>query len=109
MRRFIVLLIIGLFIIVSSQSFAGSDTPSADDSKHKWTDQEKFGTELPIPGYREGMADMVSEGTLKKYSTSKYPDWYRASYYYKAAIGPPTWVATGLEQRCFVMSHKKSI
>jgi quercetin dioxygenase-like cupin family protein len=104
MRQLIVLLITVFFLIVSSVSFAAdSDMPSADDSKHKWTDQEKFGTELPIPGYREGMADMVSEGTLKKYSTSKYPDWYRASYYYKAAVGPPSWVSTGLEANHFSM------
>ena len=114
MKRFIIGLTVGIFLTVPFLSFADSDRPGADDSKHKWTNPEKFGTELPIPGYREGMADMVSEGKLKKYATSKYPSWYRgtgkgsayeedALYYYKIAVGPPSWVSTGLESNHFSM------
>ena len=114
MKQLIAALITGIFLAVPILSFADSDRPGGDDSKHKWTNREKFGTELPIPGYREGMADMVSEGELKKYATSKYPSWYRGTgkgsaykedslYHYKIAVGPPSWASTGLEANHFSM------
>lgn len=79
-----------------------------DLSKHKYVDEERFQTELPVPGYREGLPDVVSNDDLKKGATSKYPAWYRgtgegsnykedSSYWYTAAVGPHTWVTTGLE------------
>ncbi len=113
MKKFIAALIIGVFFVASFSSFA-SDKPTTDDSRHKWADKEKFGTQLPIPGYREGMTDMTREEDGKKSITSKYPIWYRgtgeggeykedSSYYYITAVGPPSWVETGLEANNFAM------
>lgn len=115
MKKLLVLLSAGILVFSSTlTNLEAADSPSADDSKHKWTDQEKFGTDLPIPDYREGLPDVVSEDTLNKYATSKYPAWYRGTgegsaykedslYFYRAAVGPPSWVSTGLEANHFSM------
>lgn len=85
-----------------------SPASAQDDSNHKWVDKEKYQTELPVPGYREGMPDMASEENLTKGATSKYPAWFRgtgkgssykedSSYWWTSATGPSGWVDTGLE------------
>ncbi len=104
MKRLVIVLAVTSFLLIQLQSIV----IAGDDSKHKWVDKDKYQTELPVPGYREGMPDMVSDDDLPKGATGKYPAWYRgtgkgssykedSTYWYTAAVGPPTWVNTGLE------------
>lgn len=88
------------------------DNSSVELLQHNWIQQDKFGSDLPVPGYREGMIEMVSEQNLAKSATAKYPAWFRGTgeksaykedslYFYRAAVGPPSWVSTGLEANYF--------
>lgn len=104
MRQFVFVLTTGIFLLFSTLS----SVQAADDSNHKWADKKKYETELPVPGYREGLPDMVSDEDLTKGATKKYPAWYRgtgkgsaykedSTYWYTTAVGPKSWQKTGLD------------
>jgi quercetin dioxygenase-like cupin family protein len=110
MKRLVIAVVVSFSLMLQLQvgAFAG------DDSTHKSADTEKYQTPLPVPGYRSGMPDMVSEDDLEKNATSSYPAWYRgtgkggsykedSSYFWTMAVGPKEWVDTGLEARYFSM------